>query len=337
MPTGGEAVIDTRDLRRRVDLLALIGEDTRLKKVATTRGGEYAGPCPFCGGRDRLRVQPERGRWWCRHCSEDARWQDALAYVMRRDGLDFKSAAAMLGGAPGAPVAPHSRPAPPPAAPELAPSAAWRRRALAFVEGAERALWAEPGERARDWLQGRGLRDDTLRAWRVGFHPADAWDDPARWGLDRGPMVRLPRGVVLPWFAAGELWHVKVRRAAGRPKYVAIAGGRPVLFGADTLAGRAVGVLAEGEFDALLLWQAAGDLVGVATLGGCGATPGPRALGHLLPVARLLVAYDADAPGERGAARLAALSARLRLLRPPPGQDLTDFVLAGGDLRAWLA
>ena len=39
-----------------VDLLSVIGSATTLKKVAATDGGEYAGPCPFCGGDDRFRV-----------------------------------------------------------------------------------------------------------------------------------------------------------------------------------------------------------------------------------------------------------------------------------------
>ena len=67
-------MIDTLDLKRSVDLLSLVGRDTRLKKQAGTRGGEYAGPCPFCGGRDRFRVQPEKGLWWCRNCSPDSHW-----------------------------------------------------------------------------------------------------------------------------------------------------------------------------------------------------------------------------------------------------------------------
>jgi DNA primase len=61
----------------------------RLKKIATTRDGEFAGPCPFCGGRDRFRVQPQEGLWFCRQCSPDGRWQDAIAFVMRRDGVLF--------------------------------------------------------------------------------------------------------------------------------------------------------------------------------------------------------------------------------------------------------
>src|SRR2546430_13712324 len=92
--------IDTWAIKQRTGLLGLIGADTRLKKVASTGGGEYAGPCPFCGGRDRFRVQPEKGRWWCRGCSGGPRWQDAIGYVRRREGLGFAEACERLGASP---------------------------------------------------------------------------------------------------------------------------------------------------------------------------------------------------------------------------------------------
>jgi hypothetical protein len=41
------------------------------------------------------------------------------------------------------------------------------------------------------------------------------------------------------------------------------------LFGADTLVTGEPAILAEGKFDTLLVWQEAGDLVGVATPGSC--------------------------------------------------------------------
>lgn len=44
----------------------------KLRRACRTDGGEWAGPCPLCGGRDRLRVwpNPESGhpRAWCRQC-----------------------------------------------------------------------------------------------------------------------------------------------------------------------------------------------------------------------------------------------------------------------------
>jgi DNA primase len=70
-------------------------------------------------------------------------------------------------------------------------------------------------------------------------------------------------------------------------------------------------ILTEGEFDALLLWQEAGDLFGVAMLGSCNRGVSAKALRYLLGCPRLLVAYDVDAEGERGAERLGQLSSRV--------------------------
>jgi len=46
------------DTAREADLLTLAERYTTVKRVATTGGGEYAGPCPMCGGRDRFRKWP---------------------------------------------------------------------------------------------------------------------------------------------------------------------------------------------------------------------------------------------------------------------------------------
>jgi hypothetical protein len=90
--------------------------------------------------------------------------------------------------------------------------------------------------------------------------------------------VRIPRGIVLPWLLDGQLWQLKVRTNRENPKYLAISGGHPCLFGADTLVVGEPAILAEGEFDAMLLWQEAGDLIGMATLGCCNGGVSPKAL-----------------------------------------------------------
>ena len=86
-------------MKYNVDLIELIGRDTPLSKAARIngRGIEYQGPCPFCGGTDRFRVQPDMGLWWCRQCSESEHWSTAPDYVMRRDNVAFRDALKALG------------------------------------------------------------------------------------------------------------------------------------------------------------------------------------------------------------------------------------------------
>jgi len=118
----------------------------------------------------------------------------------------------------------------------------------------------EAGIGAQGRLNKRGLSDGTIRSWDLGYNP-EGQEIAGRW---------VEEGITIPWWADGKVWHVNVRRAGKEPdpKYKAVSGGRPILFGADRLAGEDL-VLVEGEFDCVLLKQDAGDLVAVATLGGC--------------------------------------------------------------------
>ena len=382
--------VDVAALKHGTDLLALIGRHTRLRRIAATRGGEYAGACPFCGGTDRLHVQPAAGVWRCRRCSPADRWEDGVAFVARRDGVPFREAVRRLrpsgpDGPDGAPIgpAPHplrtssnaslflsaqtptiyraernehqagpaiAAPLRPPAAPAAGawqrPAAAWRAAAERFLARCEAALWSPAGERARTYLHDRGLRDATLRAWRVGWSPHERRVPAAEWGLHAAERpVWLPRGIVLPWLLDGEPWELRVRRRGPDPaagdvakaeRYRKVRGGRAVLFGADRLAGRRAGVLTEGEFDALLLWQEAGDLVGVATLGSASQGLDECAAQALLPLSPILVAYDPDAGGRAGAAALLSRSRRMRRAAPPGDGDLTECWRAGASLRDWV-
>lgn len=308
-----------------MDLLTLIRRDTPVKKVSSTAGGEWAGPCPFCGGQDRFRVQPERGRWWCRQCSRDERWEDAIAYLQRRDGMSFQDARQTLNGMTPLPSPPVRRA---PEAPTEPPPRWQQAAAVAVGRGVDR-LWSDAGSAARRWLHARGLTEDTLMRWLVGFSPGERMDT-----------LWVPHGIVIPWCAEQSIWQLKVRRPrrAGsvEPKYVSVRGGRPHLYGVDRFVGRPYLVLTEGEFDAMLLWQHVHDIADVGTLGSCGGTPTERVLWHLTPYRTIFLAHDADKAGEECAIRLRSLSGRLRRIRPVHGKDITDFHCAGGSIRSWL-
>src|SRR5262245_37550476 len=128
----------------------LIAADIPLRKMAGTRGGEYAGPCPWCGGRDRFRVWPEADTpgYWCRQCG---RHGDPIQYLRDRHGLSYWEACQRLR----LPIKPRaSWPVSLLAAPNP-PSHAWQIRALEIVGAAERRLWEPTGERALAYLQHR--------------------------------------------------------------------------------------------------------------------------------------------------------------------------------------
>jgi len=312
------------------DLLTVISADTTLRRVASTNGGEWCGSCPFCGGTDRFRVWPDHpkgSRWWCRQCSRSG---DAIAYQVERGDITPQEAGRLRRGDTAHQMQPRrSQAEPSPEARQDAPHPIWDpSAALAVVTDCEAALWGEAGAKAREWLHERGLSGETIHHWRLGYNPAGC----------RIHGLWTPRGIVIPCFVGDVLWYVKVRRPVpplAGPKYQQMAGGKSALYGLDHLAGRRVAVICEGELDAVLLWQEAGDLVDVVATGSASGRPALPFLVHLAGAARWLVALDRDDAGEQGADWWGDYSARVRRVRPLQGKDLTDFAQAGGDLRAW--
>lgn len=84
----------------------------------------------------------------------------------------------------------------------------------------------------------------------------------------------------------------------------------------------------------MLLYQKAGDLVGVVTLGSASGKLDTSWLWELRHARRILVAHDVDLAGVPSAHALAAISQRMRVIQPFGAGDLTDMYRAGGDLRA---
>lgn len=329
--------IDTDQIRRQTNLLQVIGGD--LKRVAGTSGGEWAGACPFCDGRDRFRVQPHAeggGRWLCRHCT-NAKWGDVIAFVMRSSGLDFRAACAALAG--GNLPTRETAVFPPPPNPTLAwpPAEDWQMTALTAVGECIETLRTGAGKAAQVWRylrQNRGLSKATIEAASIGYNPT---------GRKIGGEYWLEEGIVIPCYAAGALWSVNVRtpKAAQqrrRPKYQAMSGSvKGALFGADGLAMAQTAVVCEGEFDALLLSQYVPEGVAAVTMGSATTGPGLQWRRYFFHCDRVFLVMDDDEAGATGLAKWQEQLPAARLMPPlPAGKDITEAWAAGVDLAAWV-
>lgn len=334
-------MIDVELLKSAIDPIQFVEADVELHRV----GNEWHGPCPLtCGmGQDRFRVRQD-GYWACRQC--DPRGGDLVSYVMRRDGVDFRTALASLAGWAGisfdnslqqasvALAAPRLRIVHKPRS--IEPSGDWKAAALEAVEQCEARLWSSDGERALTYLhEQRGLTSETIRTARLGF---------SVFCLIAG--LTVPGGIVIPWFRKGEVVQLKIRTGSDEPgqKYRATSwankerargdGGHPYLYGVDDLEWRTTLCFAEGEFDALLLRQETGDLADVVSLGSASANLPDSARTLPLMYVRVLTLFDADLAGDTCTARLAQQIAGTRSVPLPPGLDITDMWRAGQDVRA---
>jgi DNA primase len=356
--------VDRASALAQVDLLALIGGDTPLRRVASTCGGEYAGPCPWCGGEDRFRVQPHASptpRWMCRRCIGEQHWDTAIGYVMRRDGVDFRTACARLNL--DLPASAPQLMAPTPPALE-APNEQWQARALAFVRTCQPLLWAPEHHRVLAHVRDRGLADETLEVAEIGYNPTDRYAPRNDWGLPpaenahgRPKGLWLPRGLVIPWYVDGKLWKVTIRRPLsreqqqrGEAKYVTVPGSTNVLYGIDWGRPTEATVLVEGPIDALVVQQdavwlpnpaAGGESLPVAAAA-CGTTGARHRhwISRLAQCPQVLIALDNDPDPAKGEAAaqywLQALPANGVRWRPYV-KDVAAMKEAGMDVYTWVA
>lgn len=285
-------------------------------------------------------------RWHCfTGCPEGANSGDAISFYMRWHDVDFKTAVNELARQAGITLQPTSGAlsTPSPTSPMVdspahPPSQIWRQRAAEFVQYAQDTLWNPSGKEALCYLHAkRGLTDDTLKQFKLGYNPRDLHDQPQKWGLDGNP-IWLPQGIVIPHLRGEVTWFVNVRRpdASGAPKYAGPRGGVRGLYGSNHLRGLPILLLVEGEFDALLAWHSAGDMCDVATLGGARHRLDAHDAALLAPAWVILAALDNDAAADKGRAYLHSVSQRI-IAVPPPAHDLTDYWSASGNLRRWIA
>jgi len=322
-----------------------------LKRVAGASGGEWAGPCPWCGGRDRFRVWPNHpsgdigGRYFCRGCD---RHGDAIQFLREHDGLSYPEACWALAVEP-KPLDRTPRTAPRPQTwepkPSELPPVLWQNKGGQFV--AECAAWMLPDSEGMAYALSRGLTPETIKRLGIGWNSTDMWDEREAWGLPpetnkstgKPRKVWMPAGLVIPSRRRSGLVAVKIRRSAWTPedefpKYVAVVGSVP---------GLALGggnskpvVIVESEIDAVLVWQEARELVGALALGTAKGKPDVDAAAHLRAAPQLLLALDFDRAGIDAFPWWSANFAQSRPWPTPEGKDVGDLAGVPGYVRAWI-
>ena len=149
----------TDEIKSRVDLVELIGRTVALKRV----GAYYRGLCPFHSEKTpSFYVRPQTQSYHCFGCGK---WGTAFDWLMEREHMDFSEALRTLAGITGVQL------------PERhdASDDERTRRLYSIVERAQTfytgLFWGAAGERARAYMERRGLNAETLQAFGVGYAP----------------------------------------------------------------------------------------------------------------------------------------------------------------------
>ncbi|MDQ2941812.1 MAG: DNA primase [Chloroflexota bacterium] len=158
MPSGVAA-----EIKSKLPVIEVIGETVLLKRA----GSAYKGLCPFHGEKTpSFVVTPDRETWHCFGCGQGG---DIFTFLMQRDGLDFREALTRLAERAGVELSERT-----------AQEDRHRRRLREALEAAigwyrEVLVQARQAQVARAYLAERGLSDETLERFSVGYAP-NTWD-----------------------------------------------------------------------------------------------------------------------------------------------------------------
>ena len=161
------SVVD--EVKAQLDLVDIVSQTVKLRRT----GKNYIGFCPFHSNTHTpaFVVFPESQTWRCfGQCNEGG---DIFSYVMKREGWDFNEALRFLAEKAGVTLVPYS--------PVNEQSASLKENLSRVLESAQQfyrqqMLETKPGQDALAYLHKRGLTDETIMIWGLGFAPA-GWND----------------------------------------------------------------------------------------------------------------------------------------------------------------
>ena len=339
------------ELRTRTPLAAVIGRRVRLARS----GKQWKGCCPFHGEKSPSFYVYDDGY----HCFGCGAHGDAITFVMQGQGLSFIEAVNQLAAEAGLEV------------PKPTPEAAEAERRRLDISGVldlaklhyQRRLALPEGRPARDYLLGRGLTEDTIARFGLGWagDRGAMMADLSRQGIETAQLADAglirrdeETGRTFELFSQRVIFPILDRRGAiisfggrilgaGQPKYVngpetAVFSKRRNLYGLniarDGVRNGGTLMVVEGYMDVIAAAQA-GFAAAVAPLGTALTNEQLDELWRVSPCP--VLCFDGDAAGTRAASR--AMELALPMLTPerslrfatlPSGDDPDSLLRKGG-------
>ena len=341
-------------VRQAADIVEIVNAHTDLRQ----QGARWVGLCPFHEERTpSFSVNPAEKLYYCFGCEAGG---DVFRFVQEKEGIEFPEAVERLAERYGVELEREQ---------EDPRAEARRKRAGRLRELLERTaafygsyLWeSDEARKAREYLLGRGLGEEVLRGFAIGYAPS-AWDQVLTRGQRAGFSIEELRaaGLVQQGRSGGvydrfreritfpvrdRRGHVlgfgaRAMRSEQGAKYINSAEGElysksKTLYGIDRAAaaigksGRAVVV--EGYTDVLALHQAGiEEAVGVM---GTAITEDQVAM-LSQQTKEIVLALDADRAGQeamlRAQRKAQGRDVRLRVAAMPEGEDPAELAAEEG-------
>ncbi|MCC7197437.1 DNA primase [Candidatus Peregrinibacteria bacterium] len=347
------SVVD--EIKDRLPIEDLVSQYVQLKKA----GRSLKGLCPFHQEKSpSFVVSPERGIAYCFGCNKGG---DVFKFIQEIEGIDFGDALKLLAEKTGVKLENYAHEKP---VAKDQKEMMFEIHEIAAAEY-EKQLWTTvDGEKVLQYLRGRGLLDENIKKFRVGFAP-DKYDFLYPGLLEKGYNKKLlvASGMALTQDTTVEKIYDRFRgrlmfpildsfgrvvafggRALKReqePKYLnspetPIYHKSKILYGffqaKNFIKNAKEAMLVEGYMDLIMSHQA-GVSIAVAT---SGTALTPKHLRILKPfIEKLSLCFDMDLAGQEAAKRAYALAQEIdvtvNVVTLPEGKDPADYAKAHGE------
>ena len=343
------------DVKNQADIVRIVSDYVTLKK----RGANYMACCPFHSEKTpSFNVHQTKGIYKCFGCGAGG---SVFDFIMRIEGCSFPESVRIIAEKSGIPI---------PAAEEsddykklaqdrevILKLNEW---AAAFFEGQLDS--GQEGERAREYIKSRGIKDETQKLFRIGYAP-DRWDGLINHLRELGATtdeidssglaVLKEQGGFYDRFRGRVMFPITDSQnrviafggrvmGEGEPKYLnspetAVYTKGRNLYGLahakDQIRKLGFAILVEGYLDCIIPFQEGAHNV-VASLGTALTDSQVRLLRRYMEQPQIIVNFDPDSAGQAATMRsiemLLAEGFRVNILRMPTDDDPDEYVRAHG-------
>jgi hypothetical protein len=296
------------------------------KKTASTLGGEYSGPCPWCHGTDRFSIHPAKNHYVCRKCK---RAGDSIKFLRDYYNKTYFEACKELSIQPKIKYNSLNTATEQVGQNKLVetiwsprkielPALTWQTKAESILFEAYKYLLSSAGKQHRNWLNARGISNNTIKAARMGWNNQSLTFNLESWGLTpqkdqngKNRQIWIPEGLLIPQFQNQKIIRLRVRQAnpITNNRFIIIPGSATGYFNysvhlnikstdTDTDTEKAVKpvLITESELDGWLLQQELKDSFQIYAVGNASARPDQQT--HIiLQDNKILLNLDDDPAG----------------------------------------
>jgi len=163
------------EIKNRLNVLDVVGSYVKLTKT----GINHRGVCPFHSEKGpSFFVSPARQMWHCFGCGAGG---DIFEFIKRIEGVEFPEALRILAAKAGVELKHYNR----------NPQENTERQRLYDICELSAAFFEKQlsgpgwGQKAKEYLLGRGLKSETIKKWRLGYAP-DTWQGLSDYLVGKG-------------------------------------------------------------------------------------------------------------------------------------------------------